>query len=254
MTAADVAELDLRIFPDRDSLGRSAAHDIAAELRQLLASQASARVVFASAPSQAETLAELARSEGIDWARVTAFHMDEYLGLSADAPQRFGTWLHQALFDRVPLGQVHLIDPDSSAAGSAATYAALLRQGEIDVTCLGIGVNGHIAFNDPAVADLDDPEAVKIVELDERSRIQQVDDGLFETIDLVPRRAITLTIPTLMSSHRLFCMVPGIRKADALRATVHEPVATTWPSTVLRTHPRCTVYADAEAASRLGAR
>jgi glucosamine-6-phosphate deaminase len=242
---------DLRILPDREQLGATAAADIAAELRSVLQAQGSARMIFASAPSQAETLAALAKEPGIDWSTVTAFHMDEYLGLPPDAPQRFATWLREAFFDRVPLGAVHYIDAERPEQESADAYAALLQETPIDIVCLGIGVNGHIAFNDPPVADFDDPVAVKVVELDEKSRVQQVQDGLFATVDDVPRRAITLTVPSLISGRRLFCMVPGELKAEALRATVTEPVSTAWPSTILRTHPRCTVYADEDAASLL---
>ncbi|GAB3919478.1 glucosamine-6-phosphate deaminase [Microlunatus endophyticus] len=249
MTADDADQLDLRIFPDREQLGVAAAADIADELRAVLQAQRAARVIFASAPSQSETLAALAQEPGIDWSKVTAFHMDEYLGLPADAPQKFATWLRTTIFDRVPLGAVHYIDAEGLEQESADAYAALLEEAPIDIVCLGIGVNGHIAFNDPPVADFNDPALVKIVDLDEKSRVQQVQDGLFATVDDVPERAITLTVPMLMSGKRLFCMVPGELKAEALRATVNEWVSTNWPSTILRTHPRCTVYADTDAAS-----
>jgi glucosamine-6-phosphate deaminase len=251
MTLDDSPRLDLRVFPDRERLGAAAAGDIAAEIQQTVAAKGSARVVFASAPSQQETLRALAGAKAVDWSLVTAFQMDEYLGLPTEAPQRFGNWLRDAFFDRIRLGAVHYMDPDLPADQAAQSYAALLRQQAIDIVCLGIGVNGHIAFNDPEVADFDDPEPVKVVDLDLRSRRQQVDDGLFEVIDQVPRQAITLTVPTLMSARRLFCMVPGVRKAEALAAAVRAPIDTTWPCTVLRTHPRCTVYADADAASLL---
>lgn len=251
MTADDADQLDLRSYPDRDQLGAAAAADIAAELRSVLQTQGSARMIFAAAPSQTETLAALARTPDIDWSKVTAFHMDEYLGLPADAPQKFATWLREAFFDRVPLGAVHYIDVDSPDQESADAYAGLLAEAPIDIVCLGIGVNGHIAFNDPHVADFNDPDLVKIVDLDEKSRLQQVQDGLFATIEDVPQQAITLTVPMLMSGKRLFCMVPGELKAEALRATVNEWVSTNWPSTILRTHPHCTVYADADAASLL---
>lgn len=251
MTADDAARLDLRIYPDREQLGAAAAADIADALRNVLETQGSGRMILASAPSQSETLAALAEAPGIDWSKVTAFHMDEYLGLPADAPQKFATWLREAFFDRVPLGAVHYIDADGPEQASADAYTTLLQEAPIDIVCLGIGVNGHIAFNDPPVADFEDPVAVKTVELDEKSRVQQVQDGLFATVDDVPRRAITLTVPTLMSGKRLFCMVPGELKAEALRATVSEPVSTAWPSTTLRTHPSCIVYADTEAASLL---
>ncbi|MBO0810532.1 MAG: glucosamine-6-phosphate deaminase [Microlunatus sp.] len=253
MTADDVTHLDLHVFPDRERLGTAAAADIADELRRVLDTQRAARMIFASAPSQTETLAALAEAPGIDWSKVTAFHMDEYLGLAHDAPQKFGSWLREALFDRVPLGAVHYIDADGPSQASADAYAALLRSAPIDIVCLGIGVNGHIAFNDPPVADFSDPTAVKIVELDETSRLQQVQDGLFPNIQAVPARAITLTVPTLINGRRLFCMVPGSLKAPAVRATVLDPVSTATPSTILRTHPHCTVYLDVEAAALLDA-
>jgi len=251
MTADDADQLDLRIYPDRDRLGAAAAGDIAAALRSVLQGQGAARMIFASAPSQTETLGALAQEPDIDWSTVTAFHMDEYLGLPDDAPQRFATWLREAFFDRVPLGAVHYIDTVSAAQDSADAYAGLLAEAPIDIVCLGIGVNGHIAFNDPHVADFNDSEQVKIVDLDQKSRLQQVQDGLFATVDDVPERAITLTVPMLMGGKQLFCMVPGKLKADAVRATVHEWVSTNWPSTILRRHPHCTVYSDTESASLL---
>lgn len=242
---------ELRIFPDRDLMGAAAGHDTASQLRKVLAERGSARVVFAAAQSQLEALTALAGEPEIDWGRVTAFHMDEYLGLAPDAPERFGNWLREALFDKVPFAAVHYIDADIDPAAAVADYAALLAEAPIDIVVLGIGMNGHIAFNDPPVADFDDPEPVKVVLLDETCRIQQVEDGCFAEFDDVPQSAITVTIPTLLGAGRLFCVVPGSFKAEALRATMLEPISTAWPSTILRTHPACTIYADADAAALL---
>jgi glucosamine-6-phosphate deaminase len=241
----------LRIYPDRHQLGAAAADDIADELRRLLARQNEVRVVFAAAPSQAETLAALAVQPGIEWQRVTAFHMDEYLGLPEDAPQRFGNWLRRALFDHVPIGHVHLMDGSGDPGDLIADYTAAMTQAPIDVVCLGIGVNGHIAFNDPAVADFADPDPIKIVELDDISRQQQVDDECFSALDDVPRSAVTLTVPTLLAARRMFCMVPGTAKADAVRAAVLDMISTRWPCTVLRTHPGCMLYLDHDSAGAL---
>lgn len=235
----------VRRFADPDALGRAAAADIAAALARRLERGPEVRMIFASAPSQETTLHALAALPGIDWRRVTAFHMDEYRGLAAGAPQRFGTWLRRALFDRVPIGAVHLIDPDAPAED----YARLLAAAPIDITCLGIGVNGHLAFNDPP-ADLHDPALVKVVDLDETSRRQQVDDGCFATLDEVPRRAVTLTVPALLSADEVFCMVPGARKRDAVTAALHGPIDGRLPASALRTHPRCVVYVDEESAPR----
>jgi glucosamine-6-phosphate deaminase len=233
----------LRRLPDPESLGEAAASDIAGALVRRLESRPRVRVIFASAPSQEATLRSLATRPGIDWQRVTAFHMDEYLGLAPDAPQRFGTWLRETLFDRVPIGAVHLIDPEAAAG----EYAALLAAAPIDITCLGIGVNGHLAFNDPP-ADLHDPALVKIVELDEASRRQQVDDGCFAALEEVPHRAITLTVPALLSAEEVFCMVPGARKRPAVTAALYGPVGGLLPASALRTHAHCTIYVDHESA------
>jgi glucosamine-6-phosphate deaminase len=237
----------LRRLPDPGSLGEAAASDIAAALVRRLESRPEVRMIFASAPSQEATLRSLAGRPGIDWSRVTAFHMDEYLGLDPAAPQRFGTWLREVLFDRVPIGRAHLMEPGGDPLVTAETYAGLLAAAPIDLACMGIGVNGHLAFNDPP-ADLDDPALVKIVELDEVSRRQQVDDGCFADLDEVPHRAITLTVPALLSAEEVFCMVPGARKRAAVTAALHGPVDGRVPASALRTHPRCTIYLDEESA------
>jgi glucosamine-6-phosphate deaminase len=237
----------LRRLPDPTSLGEAAASDIAAALVRRLESRPEVRMIFASAPSQEATLRSLARRPGIDWRRVTAFHMDEYLGLDPEAPQRFGTWLREVLFDRVPMGRVHLIEPGGDPLVTAEVYAGLLAAAPIDLVCMGIGVNGHLAFNDPP-ADLADPSLVKLVELDEVSRRQQVDDGCFADLDEVPHRAITLTVPALLSAEEVFCMVPGARKRAAVTAALHGPVDGRMPASALRTHPHCTIYLDEESA------
>jgi glucosamine-6-phosphate deaminase len=236
-----------RVYPDSEALGVAAARDIGAELVRRLASEPGARVIFASAPSQEATLRHLAKHPGIDWPRVTAFHMDEYLGLAPDAPQRFGTWLRRALLDHVPVGTVHLIDPGADPRAAADQYAALLAVAPIDLVCLGIGVNGHIAFNDPP-ADFNDPALVKVVTLDRTSRMQQVDDGCFGALDEVPTRAVTLTIPALLSGGALFCMVPGAHKKRAVTDALHGPVTGLVPASALRTHPQCRVYLDTDSA------
>jgi glucosamine-6-phosphate deaminase len=240
----------VRVFADRAAMGRAAADDVAAELRATLARQETVRMIFAAAPSQRELLDGLVAAEGVDWTRVTAFHMDEYLGLPADAPQRFANWLARAIFDRLPFGEVHLIEPGPDPEATAAAYATRLAKAPIDLVCLGIGQNGHLAFNDPPVADLDDPLDVKVVELDETCRRQQVDDGAFPDVTQVPTRAVTLTIPRLLDARRLFCVVPGRTKQHAVQRALYAPVSAADPATALRTHPDGTLYVDAEAAPR----
>ncbi|MFC5233253.1 6-phosphogluconolactonase [Pseudonocardia zijingensis] len=236
----------VRSFPDRAAMGAAAAADIAEELRSRLSAQGAVRVIFAAAPSQSDMLDRLVAAPGVDWTRVTAFHMDEYIGLAADDPARFANWLDRAIFTRLPFAEVHRIDPEADPA----TYAKLLAEAPIDVVCLGIGQNGHLAFNDPPVADLDDPEDVKIVELDRTCRQQQVDDGAFPTFADVPTHAVTLTIPRLLNATRLFCVVPGAAKRQAVEQALHAPISAADPATALRTHPDVTLYLDAEADPR----
>jgi glucosamine-6-phosphate deaminase len=238
----------VRVFPAREAMSRAAAQDVAHELRRRLAFEDQARIVFAAAPSQAEMLDALVAEQGIDWRRVTAFHMDEYIGLAPRAPQRFGTWLNEHIFGRVPFGAVHFIGPDPDPEVCARDYAARLAEAPLDVICLGIGVNGHLAFNDPPVADFDDPFDVKIVQLDDVCRQQQVDDGCFPALETVPTHAVTLTIPRLLRADRLFCVVPGSAKREAVRRALNEPLGPACPATALRMHRDCTLYLDREAA------
>ena len=247
-----VDQLAVRIYADRTAMGAAAGADVVAALRERLARQERVRMIFAAAPSQNETLAALGAAEGIDWSRVTALHMDEYLGLPAGAPERFGSYLREHLFDRVRPGEVAFIAPqeiadddDAAAEAECARYAALVRAAPVDIVCLGIGENGHIAFNDPPVADFTDPAIIKPVELDAACRQQQVNDGCFPNLAAVPRRALTLTIPALCSGAQLFCSVPGPTKRAAVRATLTGPIATTCPASILRRHLACILYTDA---------
>lgn len=239
--------LKVRIYDSREAMGMAAAADIRAAMQELLAAKERIRMVFAAAPSQNECLEELVRSEGLDWSRVTAFHMDEYIGLPQAAPQRFGTFLSEKLFDRVSPGAVHLLDGLNDPDTECERYGRLLAEAPIDIVVLGIGENGHIAFNDPPVADFDDPALVKPVELDEACRLQQVNDGCFASLADVPKRALTLTIPALMSGTRLFCIVPGARKRHAVGRTLTGDISEACPASILRRHPDCTLYLDRDA-------
>lgn len=236
--------LAVESFATRADMGAAAAADIAIALTERLARQSNVRVVFAAAPSQAEMLAMLAHMPGIDWGRVTAFHMDEYIGLDPASPARFANWLDVHVFTQLPFAAVHRITPEPDAEAEAIRYAALMNQAPIDFVCLGIGVNGHIAFNDPPVADFNDPSGVKIVELDGICRQQQVDDHCFPDLGSVPYRAITLTVPRLMRADRLFCIVPGAIKRHAVSRALYAPLSTQCPASILRTHAACTLYID----------
>jgi len=240
------SSMDTEIFATRQEMGIAAAKAAADFLRHSLSAQETVRAIFAAAPSQNEMLAALVEAKGIDWNRVEAFHMDEYLGLDTAAPQRFARFLETRLFHKLPFRAVHLIDTD--IAEPVEHYERLLRSAPIDLVCLGIGENGHLAFNDPPVADFDDPVWVKVVELDETCRQQQVNDGCFATLNDVPRQAITLTIPALLSGKRLVCTVPGPTKRQAVFRTLNDPISTTCPATVLRTHSACTLFLDKDSA------
>lgn len=241
-------QLAVYIAESSIAMGACAAADIAREILACLDRQAGVRMVFAAAPSQNEMLAALCEQKGIDWSRVTAFHMDEYLGLPAGAPQRFGLWLRRAIFDQLPFSAVHIIEPGDNPEQAAADYAVKLNTAPIDIVCCGIGSNGHLAFNDPP-ADFDDPLTVKVVDLDAQCRQQQVDEECFAALEVVPTRALTVTIPRLLASHALFCCVPGTLKREAVRRMLLEDISPMFPATVLRQHPCSALYLDPDSAA-----
>ncbi len=244
-----IGGLELRVYGNRGAMGEAAAADCAAALRSRIASSGSARAIFAAAPSQNELLAGLAAAPGIQWDRVTALHMDEYIGLDAGATQSFALFLKDRLFGRLPLRSAHYLCPDPAAPWEEARrYSALIAEEPIDIVCLGVGENGHVAFNDPP-ADLKDPLLVREVELDAACRRQQVNDGCFPSLEVVPRRALTLTVPALMGGGRLFCVVPGQSKAAAVKAMLRGPIDGSCPASALRMHPSCILYLDRDSAA-----
>ena len=245
-------KLQVEIYPSREAMGRASAHDVAARMRKRLEGGQTVRMVFAAAPSQNEFLAELRVAKGIDWARVEAFHMDEYIGLPVDAPQSFGRFLRLALFDHVRPGRIEYIDATAAdPKAECSRYTALLGERQVDIVCAGIGENGHLAFNDPPVVDFDDPLSVKTVTLDEVCRAQQVHDGAFPTVADVPKTAMTLTVPALMSARWLYCMVPGPTKSEAVRRTLRERISTACPAGILRRHDGAVLYLDEASAAGL---
>lgn len=245
----DVDQLRVHVYASRQDLGVAAGQAMARQLRAVLARQPRARIVLASAPSQNEFLTELAAQPGIDWERVTAFHMDEYIGLRPEAPQSFARFLKERLYDHVRPGVVHNLNGlAADAPAECRRYAELLQHGPIDIVCAGIGENGHLAFNDPPYADLQDRETVKVVTLALQSREQQVHDGCFPELAAVPKYALTLTIPALMSAQRIYGMVPGPTKAQAVLDTLHGQISAACPATVLRRHGAATLYLDLDSA------
>lgn len=242
--------LQVYVFPDRCAMGVFAAADAARSIRKLLSKKQELNMVFAAAPSQNEFLEALCSEKDIDWNRINAFHMDEYVNLPADAPQGFGNFLKERIFGKLPFHSVNYLNGNcSDLEQECERYSALLRQHPVDIVLMGIGENGHIAFNDPHVARFDDPKLVKIVDLDEKCRKQQVNDGCFSNIEKVPTHALTLTIPALMSGKYLFCMVPAKTKAWAVYHTINDPVSESIPATCLRKHEHAALYLDADSAS-----
>jgi glucosamine-6-phosphate deaminase len=233
-------------------MGHAAAYDVAHRIQQVTAELGRARIVFAAAPSQNEFLEALCNAPGIDWGAAEAFHMDEYIGLVANAPQGFGSFLRTRILGRVRPGRVEYMRGSApDIAAECQRYAALLREHALDIVCAGIGENGHMAFNDPPVADFADPQAVKVVTLDEVCRMQQVHDGAFASIEAVPRMAISMTMPALMSARWLYCIVPGPAKTDAVRRALGGPVSTACPASILRRHPSGVLYLDRASAAQV---
>lgn len=240
-----IDELQLCVFQTREQMGKYAAKDAADCMKELLKQKEKIRMVFAAAPSQNEFLEALKQIEDIPWDRVEAFHMDEYIGLEPDANQRFSTFLIKSIFDDVKPQTVHLLMPEKdNPEMECDRYTRLLEEEEIDIVCLGIGENGHIAFNDPEVADFHDPKKVKVVKLDSVCRQQQVNDGCFERIDQVPTHAVTLTIPMLLSGRHLFTIVPGENKRWAAQRALSGTISEECPASILKTHEGCRFYGD----------
>jgi glucosamine-6-phosphate deaminase len=245
-------ELNVYVYESRAKMGDAAAAVIAAEIRRAIRDRGEAVIILASAPSQNEFLAALAEAPDLDWPRVTAFHLDEYLGMDDRAPQSFRRFLIDRLVHKVPLGQFHGLRGDApDGAAEAKRYAELLKQHPPDFAVLGIGENGHLAFIDPPFCDFDDPEPVKVVQLDEVCRNQQVNDGAFASLDEVPKDALSLTIPTLMARPKLFAIAPGPAKRQAIKNTVEGPINTACPASILRTHPNAHLFIDVVSAEYL---
>lgn len=246
-----VDNLRVKAFDTRANMGADAAAEAAIYLKELLANKDEVNAVFAAAPSQDDFLASLVATEGIEWNRVNAFHMDEYVGLPSTAPQGFGNFLKERIFSKLPFKSVNYIGSEGKPEELVARYDALLASNHIDVVFMGIGENGHIAFNDPHVADFNDPARIKKVDLDLKCRMQQVHDGCFVNLDQVPEYALTLTVPTLFSADRLFCIVPAATKADAVKLTVEGEIGEHCPATILRRHANATMYLDADSAKHI---
>ena len=244
-----VEKLQVKIFLNRRKMGKAAGQLVAEKIREILKLRKTLSIVFASAPSQNEFLEELGQSPGIDWSNVTAFHLDEYVGLSGEAPESFGNFLRMRLFEKVHPNRVYYLNGmEKDLEAECERYAGLLKNYPLDIACVGIGENGHLAFNDPPFADFQDPLLVKVVELDLVSRQQQVNDGCFKSLREVPQKAITLTIPAILSAKFIYCMVPAHSKAEAVKRTLQDSVLTDCPATILRKHENAILFLDRDSA------
>jgi beta-glucuronidase len=245
--------LQVKVFSTRRLAGESAASDFIDKVQALLGEKENINVVFASAGSQVEFLESLLRNQMfVDWSRINAFHLDEFVGAGPEASYGFAHWLKSRLIDRLPFRHFEALNglaEDLSA--ECERYAALLHKNVLDLACIGIGENGHLAFNDPPVANFADPVLVKPVDLDKECREQQFREGLFPDLVSVPRSALTLTIPAILRAKDILCIVPGTHKAIAVWKTIHDEISPKCPATILRRHPSVKLYLDAESANLL---
>ena len=242
----------VQVFSSNREASRAAAREAAAILRGGIASRGRARLVLSTGNSQLEFIDALVRAQDLDWTAVEALHLDEYAGMRMTHPASFRLWLKTKLVDRVPLRAMHYLAgdaPDSEA--ECRRYGDLVAEAPIDVGAVGIGENGHIAFNDPPVADFADPLRVKIVRLDDACRRQQVGEGHFDSISSVPECALSMTCSSILAMTNLICCVPELRKAQAVRDAIEGPISTACPASILRTHPRAQLFLDLESASLL---
>ena len=245
-------KLTVKVYETRRDMGIASANEMTTLLKNLLKEKDEVNIIFAAAPSQNEFLEALVNAKGIDWNRVNAFHMDEYIGLDKNAPQGFGNFLRDRIFSKVGFKSVYYIDGNANnPEEECGRYSNLLKQYPVDIVCMGIGENGHIAFNDPHVALFNDPKLVKVVELDNISREQQVNDGCFGRLSDVPTHALTLTIPALISAKYIFCIVPNKAKAAAVANTIKGNVDESCPASILKTHDNAILYIEKDSASAI---
>jgi glucosamine-6-phosphate deaminase len=247
-----VDKADVYVHPSKQDTSEAAACEASNILRIALFKRGSARIIVGTGNSQEDMVRALVQAPDLDWSRMEVFHMDEYVGTSAEHPASFRRWLKTRLVDIAHPGKAHYLQGDAAELPQeCARYASLLHAAPIDICFIGFGENGHIAFNDPGVADFHDPLAVKRVTLDERSRQQQVGEGHFPAIDAVPKEALTLTCPELLRAEHLICTVPERRKAEAVKNAFTGPITEACPSSLVRTHTGAAIYLDTNSASLL---
>ena len=244
--------LPIAVYESNDAMGLAAALDAREIINQAIKDRGEANLIIATGNSQLSFLHALRDLDGIDWAKVSVFHMDEYVGIDPTHKASFPLFLRQHIIDAVKPGSFHPVPGQAEDVEEACKeYEALLKKHPADMVALGFGENGHLAFNDPPFAFFNDPVWVKVIELAEASRRQQVGEGHFASLDEVPRQAITLTIPALLSAKRMLCIVPEARKAEAVRACLTEPVSESRPGSILREVDHAFLYLEKASAAKL---
>ena len=248
-----IVRMLLKVFPDKRSLSQAAAEQAATAIRNAISRQGRARIVAATAASQIHFLEALTKAPSIDWSKVEAFHLDEYIGLPVTHPGSFRKMLLEQLIQKTGISKYHLLDGDApDPAAVARRVSKELASSPIDIEFLGIGENGHVAFNDPpANFEMEDPYI--IVELDEACRRQQVGEAWFANISQVPRRALSMSVRQVLKAKEILAVVPDARKAPAIRACFSGEISPMAPASILRTHPNATIYLDGNSASLLPA-
>ena len=244
--------MQIQIHADPEALGKAAAQDAATALRHALTENGAASLIVATGASQFATLSHLTQAPDIDWSQVACFHLDEYVGLSASHPASFRKYLRERFVEQLPMPprSFEYINGEGDCLAECARLAKSIAPYRIDLALIGIGENGHLAFNDPP-ADFETDEPYLVVELDEACRQQQLGEGWFPSLDSVPKQAISMSIRQLMKANRIVCSVPDERKANAVAQAIEGPLTPNCPASILQNHPQTTIYLDSAAASRL---
>lgn len=244
--------LHVRVYPSQADLSAEVAQIARDHFVATINRQGSAAAIMATGNSQIQFLDKLVALGGVNWSKVTLFHMDEYLGISADHKASFRRYMRERVESRVKPGSFHYLDGDADLPlDECARYTSLLKAQPIDLCCLGVGENGHLAFNDPPVARFDDAHFVKLVKLDYACKMQQVNEGHFPSLEAVPPYAFTLTIPALLSAKKVICIAPETRKAKPVKAMLEDPISTDCPASILRKQAHATLFLDVDSASLL---
>jgi glucosamine-6-phosphate deaminase len=240
----------VKVFPDKYALASAAAAEAAATLESAIAQRGYARIIAATGAAQFEFLEQLTKTPGIDWRRVEMFHLDEYLGLPVSHPASFRKFLRERLIDKTGITRMHLLDGERDPLAVIAEVTSEIRKAPIDIAFVGIGENGHLAFNDPP-ADFETQEAFIVVTLDEACRRQQLGEGWFKSFDEVPRQALSMTVREVLKATQIIAIVPDTRKAEAVAKCFNKQISPMAPASILRTHPNALIYLDRNSASLL---